>query len=199
MKEWQTIIGEKFMEENSKRLLESQLRECYGRVVWTHKTHEKCADIIFKRNNRLKVLQIILSALTTSGLAVTLFGDCFWVKIVSAIISAVLLLLNMYLKDNDLGSIAQRHTESAADLWNIRECYLSLITDLKMGDVSIEEIRNCRDRLQEKLSEIYKGCPRTVSKAYKEATDALKLNEELTFADEEIDLFLPIELRKTNK
>ena len=76
---------------------------------------------------------------------------------------------------------------------------MSLITDLKMGDVSIEEIRNCRDRLQEKLSEIYKGCPRTVSKAYKEATDALKLNEELTFADEEIDLFLPIELRKIKK
>ena len=28
-----------------KVLLESQIREIYGRVVYTHKTHEKCADV----------------------------------------------------------------------------------------------------------------------------------------------------------
>lgn len=30
-------------------ILEGQLRECYGRVVYTHKTHEKCADILQKK------------------------------------------------------------------------------------------------------------------------------------------------------
>ncbi|MEH0992030.1 hypothetical protein V7J87_28835, partial [Klebsiella pneumoniae] len=27
-------------------ILEGQIRECYGRVVYSHKTHEKCADIL---------------------------------------------------------------------------------------------------------------------------------------------------------
>lgn len=193
----QIIIGEKFMEENSKQILESQLRECYGRVVWTHKTHEKCADIISKWSNILKWSQIILSTLTTTGLVYTIFGDLLWVKITSAIISAVLLLLNTYLKSTDLGAIVQKHKEIAADIWNIRESYLSLITDLKIENVNIKEIQQRRDQLQTELTLIYKKSPRTLSKAYKEATKALKLNEEMTFTDEEIDYLLPIEFRKT--
>ena len=193
------IIGEKYMEQGSKQLLEAQIRECYGRVVWSHKTQEKCADIILKRNNLLKWLQIFLSTLTTTGLVFTIFGDLLWVKILSAIVSAALLLLNTYLKSKDLGAIAQHHSDAAADIWNIRESYLSLITDLKTGDISIENIREKRDKLQDRLAAIYKGSPRTISKAYKEATKALKLNEEMTFSDEEIDCFLPAELRKTKK
>ena len=193
------ITGGQFMEQNSKQLLEAQIRECYGRVVWSHKTQEKCADIILKRNNFLKWMQIVLSTLTTTGLVVTIFGDVVWVKITSAIVSAVLLLLNTYLKSKDLGAIVQQHTNAAADIWNVRESYLSMLTDLKMDDVSIENIRKKSDKLQEGLASIYKGSPRTISKAYKEAKNALKLNEEMTFSDEEIDCFLPVELRKTKK
>lgn len=192
----QIFIGGKSMEQNSKQLLEAQIRECYGRVVWSHKTQEKCADIILKRNDLLKWMQIVLSTLTTTGLIVTIFGDVLWVKITSAIISAVLLLLNTYLKSKDLGAIAQQHSDAAADIWNIRENYLSLITDLKMDDANVETIRKKRDKLQERLATIYKGSPRTISKAYEEAKKALKLNEEMTFSDEEIDCFLPVELRK---
>ena len=184
------------MDQNSKQLLEAQIRECYGRVVWSHKTQEKCADIITKRNNQLKIAQIVLSALTTTGLVTTIFGDVIWVKIISAIFSAALLLLNTYLKSKDLGAIAQQHSDAAADIWNIRESYLSLITDLKMDDIDIETIRKKRDRLQDRLATIYKGSPRTISEAYKEAQKALKINEEMTFSDDEIDIFLPVELRK---
>jgi hypothetical protein len=51
--------------------------------------------------------------------------------------------------------------------------------------------------LQNKLTKTYKGSPRTFSKAYKDAQKALKVNEELTFTDKEIDAFLPFPLRKT--
>ncbi len=187
------------MEQISKQLLESQIRECYGRVVWSHKTQEKCADIINRRSDRLKLTQIILSALTTTGLIATIFGDALWVKIISAIVSAALLLLNTYLKSKDLGAIAQQHSDAAADIWNVRESYLSILTDLKMDDANIEIIKKRRDKLQEQLAVIYKGSPRTISKAYDEASKALKLNEEMTFSDEEIDSFLPVELRKVKK
>lgn len=192
-------IGGIFMEQNSKQLLEAQIRECYGRVVWSHKIQEKCADIVLRRNNLLKWLQIFLSTITTTGLVVTIFGDVLWVKIVSAVISAILLLLNTYLKSNDLGAIAQQHSDAAADIWNVRESYLSIITDLKMDDTNVEIIKKRRDKLQEQLVVIYKGSPRTISKAYDKAKKALKLNEEMTFSDEEIDCFLPVDLRKTER
>jgi hypothetical protein len=102
------------------------------------------------------------------------------------------------MKDYDLGEIMQKHANAATELWNIRESYLSLLVDIKSKVVSIDQIITKRDDLQNKLLNIYSGSPRTYSKAYKEASSALKLNEELTFSDEEIDVFLPLELRKTS-
>ena len=96
----------------------------------------------------------------------------------------------------DLGEIAQRHAECAANLWNIRENYLSLLIDMKSGLIDIKEIRNKRDELQSALHNIYKGSPRTLGSAYKEASKALKQMEEMTFSDAEIDSYLPKELRK---
>lgn len=177
-------------------LIESQIRELYGRVLWTHKTQEKCADIVLKRHNRLKIIQIILSAATTTGILVAIFGENQAVGIISAIISALLFGLNTYSKDYDLGEIAQKHSIAAAELWNIRELYLSLLTDIKLGNLSLEQIQKKRDELQEDLYNIYSGAPRTISKAYKQATEGLKLNEEMTFSNEEIDNLLPNELRK---
>lgn len=184
------------MEGNSKIMLEAQIRECFGRVVWTHKTQEKCADILLTKNKYYKTVQIILSALTTTGLIVVIFGDCKIVEIFSAIISSVLLIINTYLKSHDLGGLSQKHSDAASDLWNIRESYFSLLTDLKTGVDSLDEIKQRRDDLQLKLSSIYKSCPRTNPKAYKKASKALNLNEEMTFSDDEINNFLPVELRK---
>lgn len=179
-------------------ILESQIRECFGRVVWTHKTQEKCADILLVRNSRFRVAQIILSAITTTGILGSLFTDEPWVKIVSAIISFVLVCVNSYLKQYDLGAIAQRHAEAAIDIWNIRESYFSLLTDLRLGSsVNLEDIRKKRDELQSRLKQIYKCSPRTISKAYEQATMALKKCEEMTFSDEEIDQFLPKQLRRS--
>jgi hypothetical protein len=31
------------------KILEEQIRECFVRVVWRHKTQEKCADILNKK------------------------------------------------------------------------------------------------------------------------------------------------------
>ena len=181
--------------EQDFNILESQIRECYGRIVYAHKTQEKCADILFRRNNRFKTWQIVLSVLTTTGVVATIFGDEIWVKIVSAIVSALLLLLNTYLKSFDLGSLSQKHSDAAADLWDIRESYLSILTDLKMRK-DIDAICLRRDELQKKLAVVYKRCPRTISEAYDKAKKALKVNEEMTFSDSEIDILLPIELRK---
>lgn len=188
------------MDQNSPiDVLEAQIRECYGRVVWSHKTQEKCADILSSRNSSFKIVQIILSALTTSGILITIFGDNKIVGIVSVLISTILLALNTYLKDYDLGEVTQKHANSANLLWDVREKYLSLLTDIRSGVIEESEIRNRRDDLQKELLNVYKGSPRTLGKAYTEASSALKTNEELTFSDEEIDTFLPKALHKSKK
>jgi len=44
--------------------LEDQIRECFGRVVYTHKTHEKMAEGCAKTLQNYKLAQIAVSALT---------------------------------------------------------------------------------------------------------------------------------------
>jgi hypothetical protein len=184
------------MEQDSQiEILDSQLRELYGRVTWSHKTHEKCADILLKRHQCLKVSQIILSALTTTGILIAVFGENKIAGILSAIFSTILFGLNTYTKDYDLGEIAQKHANAAAELWDIRETYLSLLVDIRAGRLTLEELIVKRDQLQENLFQTYKGVPRTINAAYNAATKGLKKNEELTFSVAELNSLLPEALR----
>lgn len=178
--------------------LESQIRECYGRCAYTHKTHEKMAEACATRLRRIKLAQIILSALTTSGAVGVVFDrNSVFYPYATAVLAISLLILNSYVKDIDPGQSAQKHREAASDIWNIREAYLSLLTDIRDPNVSIDELRKRRDDLQGQLHKIYRIAPNTTGKAYGEAQDALKNREDLTFSDAEIDAFLPPPLKRS--
>lgn len=181
---------------DSRGFVEAQLRECYGRVVYSHKAHEKRADILLSRLSTLKLWQIILASVTTGSFISAFFGAGAAGTAIGVAASTTLLVLNAYTKDYDLGELAQKHRQSAADLWLIREEYLSLITDLRVGDESIENIRLRRDTLLKQLHAVYSGAPSTTAQAYTEAQEALQQWEEMTFAEEEIDELLPSKLRR---
>ena len=177
-------------------MIEGQVRECYGRVVYSHKTHEKCADILLTRLGRIKLLQIVLSSMTTAGFIAMIFGVGSVGAVICVVISTTLLVLNAYTKNHDLGELAQKHRQAAADLWLIREKYLALVTDLRVGEESLAKITNRRDALLEDLHGVYLGAPSTTYQAYKKAQKALQQLDEMTFSDAEIDALLPSSLRR---
>lgn len=179
--------------------MEAQIRECFGRVVYSHKTHERMADHYDSRNRFVVYGLIILSALTASGAVSIVFSDEFLFKAATAIVSLITLFFNGLAKNFDFAVLAQRHRETAANLWNVRENYLSLLTDLNNERFSIDQAKDRRDNLQSELHGIYSGAPHTNLTAYKEAQDRLQNKEDLTFSDEEIDSFLPETLRKKGK
>jgi hypothetical protein len=148
---------------------------------------------------RSKWAQIVVSALTTVGaVGVTFDRSSAMYAYGTAILAMSLLVLNSYLKNLDPGQLAQKHREAASDIWNIREAYLSLLTDIRDQEFSLNELRKRRDQLQSQLYKIYRIVPHTDGKAYGEAQDALKNKEDLTFSDTEIDAFLPSPLKRTS-
>lgn len=180
----------------SRSILEGQLREQYGRVVYSHKTHEKCADILLERHDRIRLGQIAMSALTTAGFVGLAFGGGPGAAMAGALLSTVLLVLNSYTKKYDLGELAQKHRQAGSDLWLIREHYLSLLVDVRMQEKPLEALQQKRDELVQQLYEIYRGAPSTNYKAYTRAQQALQQLEDMTFSDAEIDKFLPKELKR---
>lgn len=189
------------MERNSRNSqgykLESQIREAYGRVTYSQTCHDKFKNRTVKLEDRIKVAQIVLSAITTSGFVVAIFSDDKIASILGAIVSLALLILNTYIKNFDLSGIAQEHKKASDLLWKIREEYVSLLTDFEMLDANA--IRNKRDELQERTSEVYSNSPRTDAKSYTAAQKALKTEEEQTFSEEEIDIMLPNSIRRCNR
>ena len=181
----------------SRSILEGQLREQYGRVVYSHKTHEKCADILLLRHDRIRLAQIVLSALTTAGFVGVALGAGPEAAMAGALLSSALLILNSYTKKYDLGELAQKHRQAGSDLWLIREHYLSLLVDVRMREKPLEALQQQRDNLIQQLYEVYRGAPSTNYQAYKKAQEALQRLEDMTFSDAEIDKFLPNELKRT--
>ncbi|MER9852534.1 SLATT domain-containing protein [Mesorhizobium sp. M0113] len=183
--------------------LESQVRECYGRCAYTHKIHEKMAERLADHQWYAKWFNIILSALIAGGAVTTVFraqtGLLQYAEYATVVLSILSLIYNAYQKDLDPGALAQRHRETASDIWNVRESYLSLITDALNSGVPIDDLRAQRDGLQTDLHEIYRAAPFTDGKAYKRAQDSLKDNEELMFSDKEIDDMLPTALRRSGR
>jgi hypothetical protein len=174
--------------------LENQLREMYGRAAYTQKTHEKMADIYVCRYRLLKTIEIALSAIATGSLIVAIFGESSSGTITGALFSSILLFFTLYFKEASLGEQAQRHTEVASKLWGIREVLLSLLVDMR-DQCDLSKIRTERDKLNERLEEIYRNCPRTTPSAYAAAQRALKSEEELFFTDSELNRMLPKTLR----
>ena len=183
----------------AKAILEAQIRECFGRVVYSHKTHEKCADILLSRLSWLKHTQIVLSALVSGSLLTKVVDSCSSNGIVPAVLSTALVFINLYFKNYNYGQMAQAHKETANRLWNVRESYLSLLTDLAANIVTPTHASDKRDKLQMELAIIYNRAPRTNSNAYQKAQQALKYNEDLTFSVDEIDAFLPEVLKKSGQ
>ena len=179
-------------------MLLAQLREAYGRVVYSHKKHEKQADICFGRHRILQGCLVALTALSSGTFLASLLGlagSPEVASLVTSFVAVVVSALSLSAKQFKFSEEATAHRDIAGQLWDVRESYLSLITDFMTTNLEDVEIRERRDQLQKATGAIYSGAPRTIPKAYAKARDGLKNNEELMFTSREIDLLLPEALR----
>lgn len=187
------------METNShhKQMLLVQIKEAYGRIVYTYTCQNKMIAQLEKKNKYIKYLQIALSAISTGGFIGAIFNDKYLYTIIGGIFSTALLMINLFFKDFSLIDDIESHRKASDELWLIREQYISLMTDFNILDT--KEIRIIRDKLQEKTYEIYSCSPKTDSKSYIATQKALKIEEEQFFTDDELNQILPIHLRTEEK
>lgn len=176
----------------------AQVREAFGRVVYSHKTQEKQADICFRRHRWQQGTLIALTAISSGTFLAALVGALGSPVLTSLATSFIAILVSatsLATKTFKFSEEADAHRDIATRLWDVRESYLSLIADLMSGTTAASDARTRRDELQEATRAAYADAPRTSSKAFGRARDGLKDNEEMTFTSREIDLFLPESLR----
>ena len=179
-------------------LLVAQVREAYGRICYSHKTHEKQADICDERHRTQRRWKFLLTAVSSGAFLASIAGVLLneqWAALVTSFIAVLVSASSLADKTFQHGEDMQQHRETAAKLWNVRESYLSLLVDITSGSLSIDAARDVRNVLQEATGSIYRDAPRTTPEAYERAQVALQLNDDLTFSAGEIDQLLPSALR----
>ncbi|NFT08355.1 SLATT domain-containing protein [Clostridium botulinum] len=181
---------------NNIEIIEGQLRQLFASVVWTHKIQEKQADIYLSRYKRLEFWRIALSALTSSGIFAIVFADNWYLKIATATVSAISLFITSYFKTYDLKVLQKQHKKSAVDLLELREDFTTVLCDIKMRKYSEEELSQIRDNLIKRKIEIAKCTSDPDEKAVSMASKNLKVRQDNTYSDNEIDNFLPSLARK---
>lgn len=178
----------------------AQVRESFGRVVYSHKTHEKEADKCHRWHLRYQWILAIVTAASSGTFVGSLAGliEKPWVEgFLVPLLALMAAIGGLIVQRFEFSKRSESHKRSASDLWNVRESYISLIADLQAGDIDLDEARELRDELQQATFEVYSAARRTSKSAWGAARKALKKDEEMTFSPKEIDQFLPYKLRSS--
>ena len=107
--------------------LKNQIKDAYGKVIYTYTAHHKLADRLEKENKYVKNAQIILTAVSSCGFFASIITNKVILTWASGIAAALSLCLNLYAKEYNIQNEVNQHRNAANALWNVRESYVSLL------------------------------------------------------------------------
>jgi hypothetical protein len=171
-------------------------RELYGRVVYTHKTHEIDREIWSSKVSSMNRVNIVLTGLTTVLAVISASLQPTWALVLTALSAAATVCFAIWQSNFDPAGKEAKHRVAAKELLWLREQLLLLITNCQSPDAPGEQLFRRLEMITQELTTAYKFVPDTSPEAYAR-TDQLLKSGHVTFSDDEIDTFLPTELRKT--
>lgn len=127
--------------------LHGDLKDFIVNVGWTHKIHIVQSDRLFFLSNVLKVVQVVSSAITASGLIAIVMGKgSFGFNLAVALVSFITLAVNGFDKAMDLGKIAIKEKQDANNFWRLREQARMLLSAVQF---QTDEIGNINSKYEE--------------------------------------------------
>jgi len=162
-----------------------EIQETFGRVAYTHKTHEKQAEICEKQARRLKNWNVFFLSVTVIAAFVAPLVDSVQAAWTAAVAGASGLAFAIYQLSFDPAAAAAGHRETAKAYLALRDDYRRLLADVQAG-ASTAEVARRRDGLARQLEQLNRLSPQTSPKAYEQARAALQGTEELRFSDKEM-------------
>lgn len=176
----------------------SIVRQQFAQCVFTHKVHEKAADRLLKYDNKIKLWNFILWAVSVLFFILELYcKKDFPFGVLAMWISVFELLFTVFQKEFLFWEDANSHKKIALQYLALRDKYKNFIADI-MNWLSEADIVSRRDLLQEQYQIINQLALQTTFQDYKEAQSSLlgtnNSDEEFTRSDREINRFLPKDL-----
>ena len=159
-------------------------------------------DLLEDKSNLYKKWNIILISLVLIFTILQVWLPKYQaIGIIGVILTVVEFIVLLITLTFNHWEMAEKHKQFSASLLIIRDEYLSLIWDIINNRLVNTEER--RDNLKARLDMNYRYAPSQVEWAYTFARAGLWIRAEeqtwdYTYSDEEIDRFLPVDLRSSN-
>ena len=179
----------------------SIIRQSFANTVFTHKVHEVAAEkrekdvMIVKVANIVFVAAVLVLLILQSANSSNLIFSYLGSGVAVAEIIFLIIQLSFGFEQQMI-----LHKNSALKYMQLRDKYRALITDIMNERDPHSDLISKRDLLQSEYQVISDLSPQTGSTEYDEAQRRLNKagvvgGEQFTWSDEEIDRFLPEELR----
>lgn len=165
------------MSKHGSKALERRVEDLHVRATWTHKIHEKQADIYESYARVLTMASLLFTAATASGvLGILLAGSFAW-KVASATLSFLSIFVSLLAKTADYPARAQVQRHTAKTFLGLREDAETLIADIRAKAISPEELSRSVDDLTTRYKDACMAAPSTSDRAVKRASASLKAGE----------------------
>lgn len=138
--------------------LQDHLNLTFSQVSDRHQAHTKTAESYRKWHRRLKGSEAVLVGGVSIAAAAAAYGYGRIPAIAAAVMAGLALLALLIDLTFDFERAAHAHASCSARLWEVRDKYASLLSDLSGGVLSVADARQRRDQL---LSEVRAAYERT--------------------------------------
>lgn len=178
----------------------SIVRQFFANTVFTHKTQEVAAEFQDKNASKVKRANLALTFAVFIAFILQLSYQSPFISVLGIILSAIEFMFLIFQLSFKFEEKVTIHKNSALKYLGLRNAYTSLIADIMNADISPDEIRSRRDGLLREYQVLCDLAPQTGRTDYEETQKRLNKRgvvegEDFTWSDEEIDRFLPKELR----
>ena len=101
--------------------LHEEVKRFIVNVSWTHKIHIAHSDLLASYAMAIRIANLVLSAVVSSGLIYILLTDTYWAKLLTAICSLLVTLSVAFRKEFNFDELSSREKADANVFWELRE------------------------------------------------------------------------------
>lgn len=171
------------------------LKLTFGGVVHGYRAHSEVADRLTRRAWQIRIAELVLLGGALAANVTALMRNNPQYAMLSALLLVCALVLFAVYIAVSLESRVYAHRWSASRLWLIREKYRALLSEMKDGTVTLDEVRSRRDDLVAEIHAVVEQAPVVDRPTLEAARQTLTAADDTALTSREIDPFLPPSLR----
>lgn len=173
-----------------------QIREAFAQSIYFYTAHDQSYKILLFRIKLLESLQVLFSLSSLIAIICSLLIPGFWALGAAIFFSFILLSFHLFFNHAELRHVAEKHGSTALRLLELKESYLTLLTDMQDSKIRRDQTVLERNRLQEQMNGYQQMNLKPLESALIKARSILKTREELSFIEETSYALLPSYLQK---